>query len=363
VTDPRRLVVLALLLAGCGARAAGPPSSIAKVALPAAKPESRAPFEEGLRLLQLGPKSYNDARTAFAKAVEVDPKLYEAWHDLGIVEARLGRWDAAVEAFGRALDVQPGSRPTALALGNAFERAGRPGDAAALYHKRAAAAPDDTEVRLLYVQALRESGETSKALEEAQALLAKGSRNAAAWNALGLVYLKLEKYPLAESALRHASEIEPKNAAVWNNIGLVALAAGRDQEAFTAFEKAADLDPKSVEARLNKAAVFLDCGDYKRALSELDRADKAHPNDPEVLVALGVAHRGQKHLDAAREAYERALEIQPDFPAALYNLGVLYMDFAPDKKKARESFQLYRKVAPSNDPKLADARERLKELK
>jgi Flp pilus assembly protein TadD len=109
--------------------------------------------------------------------------------------------------------------------------------------------------------------------------------------------------------------------------------------------------------------VFLDCGDYKRALAELERAAKAHPRDPEVLVALGVALRGHKQLDAAAQAYERALTLQPDFAPALYNLGVLYMDFLSDKKKARESLQLYRKVAPANDPKLADARTRLKELK
>jgi len=53
----------------------------------------------------------------------------------------------------------------------------------------------------------------------------------------------------------------------------------------------------------------------------------------------------------------------PNHPAALYNLGVLYMDFKKDKARAKEMFAKYVDVAPSKDPKRADAQTRMKELK
>ena len=35
-------------------------------------------------------------------------KLFEAWHDLGVIETALGNYDKAVDDFERALDIQPG---------------------------------------------------------------------------------------------------------------------------------------------------------------------------------------------------------------------------------------------------------------
>jgi Flp pilus assembly protein TadD len=219
------------------------------------------------------------------------------------------------------------------------------------------------DLRLLYVQALREAGKTQRALDEVEKLLARDSRNARGFNALGLIYYRMEKHALADSALRRATELDPKDADAWTNLGLVEHARGNDREAFEAWSKATSLDGDSAAPALNQAAVLLDCGDYKRARTELEKASRSRPDDLEVLVALGVAHRGLKEHERARQAYERALELRADYPPALFNLGVLYMDFLPDKKKARQHLILYRKVAPSRDPRVKEAEARLKELR
>jgi Flp pilus assembly protein TadD len=362
------ILLLAAVLAGCAATRAGDPGKGKGPApLPPAKPEARVQFEEGLRQLQSGPRGYEAAATAFRKATKLDGKLFEAWHDLGIVNARLSRWEAAAEALAKALTLQPRSRPTMVALADALCRSGRAQDAAEMLSKRLL--PEnkelsgDLELRLLYIQALRDGGLAARALEEVEQLLARDSHSARAFNALGLIYYRMDKHALAESALRRAAELDPKNAQVWNNLGLVALARGRDREAFAAFDKAADLDPSSLAPLLNKAAVLLDCGDYRRARDELERAARQHPDDAEVQVALGVAYRGVKEHERARTAYERALELRPEYPAALYNLGVLYMDFLSDKTRAREHLTLYQKVTPAGDLRSKEAGARLRELK
>jgi Flp pilus assembly protein TadD len=359
-------LLLAVALAACASTRAGDPGKAA-APLPPAKPEARLQFEEGLRQMQVGTRGYEAAAAAFRKATKEDPKLFEAWHDLGIVNARLSRWEAAAEALARALTLQPRSRQTMVALADALCRSGRAPDAAEMLGKRLIPENQelsaDLELRLLYIQALRDGGMTARALEEVEKLLARDSHSAPAFNALGLIYYRMEKQPLAESALRRAAELDPKSAQVWNNLGLVALARGRDREAFAAFDKAADLDPRSLAPLLNKAAVLLDCGDYRRAREELERAARQHPDDAEVQVALGVAYRGVKEHERARAAYQRALELRPDYPAALYNLGVLYMDFLSDKARAREHLTLYQKVTPAGDSRNKEVMGRLRELK
>jgi tetratricopeptide (TPR) repeat protein len=373
--EGKRLAIVARLLCvvaliGCSHKAAKPGAGanpIAVVALPKTTPEAQAAFEEGVRVMKMGRKHYKEARKILTKATELDGRLFEAWHNLGVIETALGNFEIASDHFKRALDIQPGARKTLLAYGESLRRAHLPKKSAGVYAKWLNSDPNDFEMRSRYGQVLREAGDLDESLEQARLLLGMAGENVGrtviAYNALALTYYKMGKYELSEAALKKASELDPKSAFVWNNLGLVAFERGHDQEAFLDFQKASELDPKYVQARLNKAVVYLDCGDYKKARHELEKAVEIDPNDAEAQVALGVASRGDGKFDHARKAYERALDIEPDYPPALYNLGVLYMDFDKDPKKAKDFLTQYTQAVGKDDPKRADAESRLKELK
>jgi len=365
------LGVAGLLSLNCGHKppAAGASAPIAVVALPKVGVEAQTEFNEGLRTMKMGRKHYKDARQHLLKATQLDSNLFEAWHNLGVLEAALGNYDKSIESFRRALDIQPGSRKTVLAFGEAMRRAHQAKGAAKLYAKWLESDPNDGDMRARYSQMLREAGELEESLEQVRVLLGQGAqgdgsvgKTVIAYNALGLTYYKMGKLDLAETALRKAAELDAKSAFVWNNLGLVAFERGHDQEAFLHFQKASELDPKYVQARLNKAVVFLDCGDYKRARAELERAVEIDPNDADAQVALGVAARGEGKLDLARRAYERALDIEPEYAPALWNLAILYMDYDKDKVKAKDYLAQYKAAADSADPKRPEAEARLKEL-
>ncbi len=368
--------VLAAALAQVGAcahKAPAPGSAavnpIAPVALPKTSPEAQAAFDEGVRIMRTGRKHYKEARQPLARATQLDGRLFEAWHDLGVVETALGNFDAAVDDFKRALDIQPGARLTVLAYGESLRRAHSGKKAGEVYARWLNADPNDFDMRARYSQVLREAGPDSldESLEQARLLLAEGGENVAhtviAYNALALTYYKMGKFELAETALHKAADLDPKSAFVWNNLGLVAFERGHDQEAFLDYQKASELDPKYAQARLNKAVVYLDCGDYKKARIELEKAVEIDPADAEAQVALGVAARGDGKTDLARKAYERALDIEPDYPPALYDLGVLYMDFDKDPAKAKDFLNQYLQAVGKDDPRRADAQSRLKEMK
>src|SRR5262245_46264898 len=84
-----QVIAVAALLAACGST---PKPTVAPTVLPAAKPEARQFFEEGLRLLHRGSGGDNleAAAEQFTKAVRSDQKLFEAWHDLGVIRAKQG---------------------------------------------------------------------------------------------------------------------------------------------------------------------------------------------------------------------------------------------------------------------------------
>src|SRR5262249_24937287 len=113
----RRLAVSLLLLAACRGHVTGRIQS-EKGNTPAPKldpgtPEATREFEAAVRALRLGgPEAPATAKARFEQAVKLEPKLWEARHDLGVIDAREGDDEGAIAAFGHALDVVPRHAPT-----------------------------------------------------------------------------------------------------------------------------------------------------------------------------------------------------------------------------------------------------------
>ena len=356
--------LVAFALGACGGSPQVVPGAGIKAAeVPNAIPAAQLAFEEGMRQFALGPKGWAAAKESLTKAVKQDKNLFEAWHNIGVIEANLGDWSASARAFEHALAVQPASRPSLLGLGHAHVKAGHADQAQKVYRGWLKAEPTDRQVRFAFVAALRDGGEGPQALEQVRTLLAKNSHDAEAFNALGLVYKKMKRWALANTAFRRAIELEPKAAYVWNNLGLLALEQGDDVEAFAHFRRATEIDNGFVVSLLNQAVVYLDSGAYDKALAVLEQAVKSKPENPDIHVAMGVALRGLKRFDDAAASYNRALDLHPDYPPALYNLGVLYMDHKEDPPKAKSALVAFSKVAPAKDPKREDAKMRLRMLK
>ena len=52
-------------------------------------------------------KAYEGASRKFARATELQPRMFEAWNYLGYCQRKQGRFDAALAAYERALSLKP----------------------------------------------------------------------------------------------------------------------------------------------------------------------------------------------------------------------------------------------------------------
>jgi tetratricopeptide (TPR) repeat protein len=359
--------VAVLMMIGCGP--AAKQAEIPK--LPPAKPEAVEALKDAARLVRLGPGNQDRALERLKDAVEIDPRLWEAWYDAGWIELSRHHTDEAIAALEKAQSILPTHGPTAQALGQAYAQAGRPGDAAKVLRAFLDKQPNAKEANAVRVQlanAQRRANKLDEATETLRTVLRVEPRSAPALSALGMVYEARGQHELADLVLHRALDIDKESKAaadVYNNLGLVALARRRDQEAFADFDSATRIDPTLTVARRNKAMVYLDCGDYVRAAEELHQVTHGDPTDVEAWNALGVAERGQGKFDAAQKAYEKALAADPTGSGAadaLFNLAVLQMDFKKDPAKARARLAEYLKLAGPNHPRRADAEARAREL-
>jgi Flp pilus assembly protein TadD len=62
-------------------------------------------FNKGIALEDLG--KYDEAIQAFDKALELDPQNAEAWSEKGYALGELGKYDEAIQALDKAIELDP----------------------------------------------------------------------------------------------------------------------------------------------------------------------------------------------------------------------------------------------------------------
>ncbi|MFW6050290.1 MAG: tetratricopeptide repeat protein [Myxococcota bacterium] len=336
--------------------------------LPPPDPRAVRQFVAGVKHMGR-PGRANERRAVayFERALVLDANLWEAHHNLGVLARRGGRVRDAAEHFQAALEIQPGSRSTRLALAETRYALGDRSEASDLLEGLVERDPEAMEARVALATMLREQGAHDRALAHAREVLIRHPSNVHALAEVGRVYLARERHDVAALVFKKAltllgDENAREAARIHNDMGLLELARGDTQLAFQHFAKAIEADPRYAPARMNQGAVLLKAGDYAGALAEYETVVELDPSHLDARVALGAALRGLgKHRQAGRQ-YQRVLKESPNHPAALFNLAVLRADFLNQRPRARLLFEKFLKVAPDGDPHRREATRYLEEI-
>lgn len=324
--------------------------------------EARDQFERGVKLMDAGADKYDAAIKAFRGAIALEPSLWEAHLNIGIIQLRRARLTSSAQALESSVGIY--ASPEGLeALGEVYTRQGRPKKAVSLYERALQQKPDDLTLRNRLAAALRNSGRLDDAEAELRAVLGRDAGNLEAYNQLSAIWFERGDLDLAELVLNKGLAHHPNDPALLTNLGLVALQRGDDQHAFAQFEKASAADPQFLTGRLNKAAVYLGAGDHTRAMEELEFILKVEPGNTRALMSLGVAKRLGGDLDGARKSWQKVLELDPENVDVHYNLGILEMDFADKSLEAETQLKKFLELAPEDHERRKDAKERLELLK
>ncbi|MEW6684256.1 MAG: tetratricopeptide repeat protein [Nitrospirota bacterium] len=154
----------------------------------------------GLNLLGTGHPQ--EALQAFTRAVELEPRLPKTHNNLGMAYAHLGEWSKAIPAFEQATRLLPRYVEAHLHLGETYEALGRWDDALAAYERLAGIDPGDVR----------------------------------AWGRAGNVLERQGRHQEAAERYRRALENDPTNVEVLEALGAVSLRLGRWQDARAAYE-------------------------------------------------------------------------------------------------------------------------------
>lgn len=371
-----RALVLIAVLAACGGSSVQRigPKGTKTAKLDPVNPKAQREFEAAMRATRLGGPEANDtAKARFKAALEIDSKLWEAWHNLGVISFKDGEDEAAIEAFGKALAIKRDHMPTLLGRAEANRRAGHKKEARADYEAALRATDEDDPNRrdaaARLASLLRDFGDFDDAVAVLRDTVRLSGINAKIYTELGLIYIQQKRLELAQLVLAKAVELDDKDKkdpAIYNALALLAQRQGKAQEAFERFDYAASLDANYIDARFNKASVLLDAGDYARAKAELLVIVEKRPDDHAAQVSLGVAQRGLKDFDGARKTWAKVIKEASRRSTAradaLFNQAILKIDFTSDLPGGKADLEQYLQEAPSGHAKHQAAEEKRKEL-
>jgi len=153
------------------------------------------------------------AQESFERALQLHANypgtLPNAWNNLGILAARAGRTDEAIQNFQRALQIDPDHLIALNNLGNAYREKRRWEDAKTVLRRALQLNPEDPEANYSLGMVFAQLDDTERAYEFLQKALASRPAYPEALNNLGVLYLRTQRQEEAEKSFKESIRVAP----------------------------------------------------------------------------------------------------------------------------------------------------------
>lgn len=256
------------------------------------RPNDARVFEElGKRLSQDGdgPGSLQ----AFQRAVELDPKLADAQLGLGVSLMRAGQPYAAERYLVQAAKLRPQDPTPHFNLAELYSRYRNVTSSVAPLEKVIELDPGDAEAWYRLGMAYADLHQWDQSLAALQKAVELNPRRPDYLRDLAQIEMHFGRSEEAAKSLTLAREINAQDPSIPVLLARAELARGSSgeqlQKAETLLREALRLDPSSAAAHREMGAVFVRRGKIQEAVAELRLAVKHDPSDGQALFQLGQA--------------------------------------------------------------------------
>jgi len=289
-------------------------------------------------------KEYAAAIAPLQSYLAQHPDDATAQFQLGYAYSELQRWDEAKSAYRRAIVLDPKLAAAHLNLGLVLLD-GEPAAAVEPFRRAAELMPEQARPRFLLALALERTGKLASAIEEYQAAERLDAKQYEIRFALARALLRANRATEAEAEFREALALRGDAAPA--RLGLAeSLRVQKKLEAAAAeFAAYLLLQPQDRESRLQRASVLTDLGHYEQALEDLDRSDAEAAASVESYKLRAEIRLQQKQWAQAGEVLQKALELAPRDAELHARLGRVWLekrDFPAAERELRQALQLDR---------------------
>jgi tetratricopeptide (TPR) repeat protein len=256
---------------------------------------------------------YEEAIAHYKQSVAGRPDFADAWNNMGAALVERGDFDAARDAFQKAVELDP-TRVVYhknLALTKRF-KSDDPQLAVMEELARNVSVPEREQIDLQFAlgKAYADLKQHDRSFQHLRRAIELKPDYAEAHYTLGYALAEQGKLDDAVVYYRRALALAP-NANGHNNLGTTLEKQNKLDDAAAQFRRALELEPQHATAHYNLGNNLRVKGRYEEAIAHFKQSIAGRPDSADAWNNMGIALAEHGNLDEARDAYQKAVELDP----------------------------------------------------
>lgn len=259
-----------------------------------------------------------------------------------------GDWMGAVAAYNEAGRTEPDLVDAHVGAALTLVFSHRYDEAIERAEQAVALAPRSPDARTVLALALNWSGNSTRALAEAQRAVRADGGVAVAHAYVAEAQTDRYKLAEADAAIHRALDLAPGDPEVLRVYGYLLETRQDYAAALGAYERAIAARPRWAHLHLALGHALRVLRRFDEAATAFARAAEVSPGDPRAEGGLGMAAFDQEDYATAVGHFERAIEIDSSYPTGYGQLGVIYYhrrDYARAQPLFERAIELERNPA------------------
>ena len=267
-------------------------------------------------------QQFDAAVQSYQQALQIQPDYTEAQYNLSVAFNNIGQLDKAIVSYKKTLKIKPNYPEAHYNLGVILNTQGQLSAAISCYRHAIKFKPNYTKAHSNLGIALKDTGQLKASVKSYQQALKLQPNDPETLYNLGNVLHNLDQVAAAITHYECALKINPDYIEASNNLGIALKEAGHLKKAIKHYEDTLKIKPDYAEAHYNLGVILQETSRLKEAVNHYEQALKIKPHYAEAYNNLGMTLQDSGQPDTAINNYKNAISINPNYAEAHNNLGV-----------------------------------------
>ena len=267
---------------------------------------------------------YGEAAGEFAEAAHWNPNIERLDHNWGVAAFRAQRYDQAIGPLERDTRKTPIDTSVRQMLGLSYYMTDQFAKSAETFRPILEQLPDNPGLLYAAGVALLRSGDSATGGKILSRMVERGSGTPEVHLMIGQAYYEQSNFPDALAEFHQALEMNPRVPEAHYSTGMIYIRQGKLDEAAQEFNAELSLDSKSIPAKYRLAYVRLQQRQTEEAIRLLNDVLGQKPTHGDAHYQLGKALLDKGDANGAIQHLEAATRLQPTQSYGYYQLSLAY---------------------------------------